>query len=76
MEPSVIELIPPGVPFGFDNLMHSMLKREVPVRTFLHNGLWLDIGRIEDFQRAQELAFDEEAPAFETTPAAFETAAA
>jgi NDP-sugar pyrophosphorylase family protein len=53
-----------------------MLKREVPVRTFLHNGLWLDIGRIEDFQRAQELAFDEEAPAFETTPAAFETAAA
>jgi mannose-1-phosphate guanylyltransferase len=75
MQPSIIDLIPPGVPFGFDNLMHCMLTREVPVRTFLHNGLWLDIGRIEDFQKAQDLAWDEESPAFETTHAAFESAA-
>lgn len=74
MEPSVIELIPTGVPFGFDNLMHCMLERDLTVRTFLHSGLWLDIGRIEDFHKAQEMAWDDSAPAFETSPVSFETA--
>jgi mannose-1-phosphate guanylyltransferase len=75
MEPSVIDLVPTGVPFGFDNLMHSMLARNLPVRTFLHSGLWLDIGRVEDFHKAQEIAWDEGSPAFETTSVTFETAA-
>jgi mannose-1-phosphate guanylyltransferase len=75
VEPSILELIPRGVPFGFDNLMHCMLARGMTVRTFLHNGLWLDIGRLEDFQRAQELAWDDSSPAFEMTPVTFDTAA-
>jgi NDP-sugar pyrophosphorylase family protein len=75
MQPAVLDLIPSGVPFGFDNLMHSMLSRQMPVRTFLHNGLWLDIGRLEDFHQAQELSFDGESPAFETTSVVFDTAA-
>lgn len=53
MEPSVLELIPRNVPFGFDDLMHSMLGRNVPVHLFQHDGLWLDIGREEDFCHAQ-----------------------
>jgi NDP-sugar pyrophosphorylase family protein len=75
VEPSVIELIPEGVPFGFDNLMHCMLSRKWPVRAFLHSGLWLDIGRVEDFQRAQDMAWDENSPAFETAPPGFGAAA-
>jgi mannose-1-phosphate guanylyltransferase len=75
MEPSVIDLIPTGVPFGFDNLMHCMLARNLTVRTFLHSGLWLDIGRVEDFHKAQEMAWDEVSPAFETGPVSFESAA-
>jgi mannose-1-phosphate guanylyltransferase len=75
MQPSVIDLIPVGVPFGFDNLMHCMLSRKWPVRTFLHSGLWLDIGRVEDFQRAQDMAWDEGSPAFETAPLSLGTAA-
>jgi NDP-mannose synthase len=54
MEPEVINLIPKGVPFGFDNLMHEMLARNLPVYLYKHNGLWMDIGRQEDFCRAQE----------------------
>ena len=54
MEPEVLALIPRGVPFGFDDLMHVMLAREIPVHIFEHRGLWMDIGRPEDFQRAQE----------------------
>ena len=54
MEPEIINLIPKGVPFGFDDLMHSMLGRKLPVYAYQHEGMWLDIGRPEDFQKAQE----------------------
>ena len=66
MEPRVLDYIPPGIPFGFDNLMACMLARRDPVHTFLHGGLWLDIGRVEDFHKAQDLAWDDQSPAFET----------
>ena len=68
MEPNVLEHIPAGVPFGFDDLMLSMLLRVVSVRTFPHHGFWLDIGRVEDFQKAQDLAAEETPPAFEAAP--------
>ena len=54
MEPAVLELIPEGVPFGFDNLIHTMLKHEHPVHQYKHSGLWMDIGNEEDFNNAQE----------------------
>jgi mannose-1-phosphate guanylyltransferase len=68
MEPEVLGHIPAGVPFGFDDLMSCMLVRGLPVRIFPHSGFWLDIGRVEDFQRAQDLAGDDTPPAFETAP--------
>jgi NDP-sugar pyrophosphorylase family protein len=70
MDPAVLERIPPGVPFGFDDLMFRMLEEEAPVNVFKHNGLWLDIGRVEDFRKAQEVAWDEQSPAFAATVAA------
>jgi mannose-1-phosphate guanylyltransferase len=76
MEPAILEHIPAGVPFGFDDLMECMLGRGLPVGTFLHNGLWLDIGRVEDFHKAQELAWDDVTPRFETAPMTFDAAAA
>jgi mannose-1-phosphate guanylyltransferase len=69
MQPEILELIPNGIPFGFDDLMHSMLGRKLPVHTYLHSGLWLDIGRVEDFQKAQELAWDDQVAAFEMAAA-------
>lgn len=68
MEPEMLQYIPDGIPYGFDDLMYSMLAANKPVQTFVHNGAWLDIGRIEDFQRAQDLNWDEDTPAFDTTP--------
>lgn len=75
MEPSILDHIPAGVPFGFDDLMLCMLERGSPVRTFLHSGLWLDIGRVEDFHKAQELAWDDASPRYETVPMEIGTAA-
>jgi NDP-mannose synthase len=55
MEPEVIEIIPRGVPFGFDNLVLRMLAQGMPVYNYLHTGIWMDIGRQEDFVRAQQV---------------------
>jgi len=74
MEPSILRLIPTGVAFGFDDLMHCMLGKNIPVHTFLHEGLWLDIGRPEDFQKAQEMSWEEGTRAFEIVPAVFDDA--
>lgn len=68
MEPEVLDHIPAGSPFGFDDLMSCMLALRLPVHIFPHHGFWLDIGRIEDFQKAQELSSDDMPPAFQTVP--------
>jgi NDP-sugar pyrophosphorylase family protein len=65
MEPEVVEYIPAGIPFGFDDLVFCMMERGVPVHTFRHHGLWLDIGRVEDFHKAQEIDWDEQAPSLQ-----------
>ena len=58
MEPSVLDYVPTGVPFGFDDLVYCMLERHVPVHVFNHPGIWLDIGRVEDFTSAQEIDWE------------------
>lgn len=55
MEPSILDLIPNCMPFGFDDLVHEMLQKGLPVYTYKHNGFWMDIGREEDFKRAQDV---------------------
>jgi mannose-1-phosphate guanylyltransferase len=53
MEPDILNLIPNQMPFGFDDLVHEMLDKELPINVYVHNGLWMDIGREEDFIHAQ-----------------------
>lgn len=55
MEPQVLEMVPKGVPFGFDNLMYAMLENNLPVHCYKHSGLWMDIGQEADFNRVQEV---------------------
>ena len=54
MNPEILDVIPRGVPFGFDNLMHALLGKGVQVNTYRHEGRWMDIGRVEDFMKAQD----------------------
>jgi NDP-sugar pyrophosphorylase family protein len=70
MEPGILDHIPSHVPFGFDDLILHMLARNLPAHTFLHDGLWLDIGRVDDFQSAQSLAWDLDSPSFQIVAAA------
>ena len=43
---------PVGSAYGFDELMLDLLEKKYPVHTYSHNGYWLDIGRLEDYERA------------------------
>ncbi len=65
MEPSVLKHIPCGILFGFDDLALCLLTLGKRLQTFSHAGLWLDIGRVEDFQAAQTLNWDEQVPTHE-----------
>lgn len=42
----------PGLPFGFDELVLDLLARGTPPREFAFDGYWLDIGRPDDYDRA------------------------
>lgn len=54
MEPAILDFIPNGGPFGFDDLMNTMLDQKLPVWVYRHDGLWLDIGREEDYRSVQQ----------------------
>ncbi len=55
IEPDVLEYVPPNCAYGFDDLMYSLLDKGVPINTYEHQGVWMDIGRPEDFEKAQEV---------------------
>jgi NDP-sugar pyrophosphorylase family protein len=54
----VLDFIPNNQAFGFDHLMLLLLKNNIPVSVSSYAGLWLDIGRPDDYLEAIE-KFDE-----------------
>ncbi|MFD6420023.1 NDP-sugar synthase [Streptomyces sp. NPDC060194] len=42
----------PGLPLGFDELMLDLLKADTPPHAYDFDGYWLDIGRPDDYDRA------------------------
>ncbi|HNW99338.1 MAG TPA: sugar phosphate nucleotidyltransferase [Bacteroidales bacterium] len=48
----LLKLIPEDTSFGFDNLMNMMLKKNEKINIFRYNGYWLDIGRPDDYEKA------------------------
>lgn len=52
MNRSLLDYVPAGQKYGFDNLMLDMLARKEPVYVERHSGYWLDIGRVDDYMRA------------------------
>jgi NDP-mannose synthase len=50
----VMKYVPTDKPFGFDNLMLTLLEKGESVNIFPFDGYWLDIGRPEDYEKAQQ----------------------
>ncbi|MFX0047386.1 MAG: sugar phosphate nucleotidyltransferase [Candidatus Hermodarchaeota archaeon] len=51
---SVIDTLPKNEPYGFDQLMIDGIKNRMKIKAFPHDSYWLDIGRDDDFQQANE----------------------
>ncbi len=54
----ILSLVPRDTFFGFDDLMHRMIEDGVAIRSHLVQGLWQDIGRLDDYERMTELLRD------------------
>jgi len=52
MEPDVLDYIPEGSYFDFPDLVQALLAAEELVGAYVYDGLWFDIGRQEDYERA------------------------
>ena len=54
MQPEIFSLIPEGQYFGMDKLIQSMLDQHIPIAKYEMQEYWLDVGRIDDYQQAQD----------------------
>jgi NDP-sugar pyrophosphorylase family protein len=52
LDRSVLDRVPAGQKYGFDDLMLDMLAHNEFVHVERHSGYWLDIGRVDDYMRA------------------------
>jgi NDP-sugar pyrophosphorylase family protein len=51
---AALSFVPPGRAYGFDDLMHDMLRAGEKVAVKPYDGYWLDIGRPDDYRQAIE----------------------
>jgi NDP-mannose synthase len=51
---AALELIPAGERMDFPELVGALLAAGRPVRAHVHSDYWLDLGRPDDFSRANE----------------------
>lgn len=54
LEPWVVDYVPAGRHFDFPDLVQALLRAGHRVGAYRHEGLWFDIGRREDYERAVE----------------------
>jgi len=53
-EPSILEYITKGEPYGVDSLVLDMIEKKDQVYSYNFDGYWLDIGRPDDYEIAIE----------------------
>lgn len=50
----VLDYVPKDRPFGFDQLMLKLIDEHKQISAYPFDGYWLDIGRPEDFEKANQ----------------------
>jgi NDP-sugar pyrophosphorylase family protein len=58
MKPQIMDLIPEKQYFGMDMLLRKMLQENLPVTKYELEEYWLDIGQIQDYEKAQNIYHD------------------
>jgi NDP-mannose synthase len=54
-KPEIFRLIPDDTYFGMDHLIDKMLAEKIPVAKYQIHEYWLDIGQVDDYEKAQEI---------------------
>lgn len=54
MKREILDFIPKNADFSATDLMNKLIEKGLKVRAYPHHGYWLDIGKHDDFQRAQQ----------------------
>jgi len=55
MQPSIFNYIPYNQYYGMDSLIKKLLELKIPVAKYDLKNYWLDIGRLNDYETAQEI---------------------
>jgi NDP-mannose synthase len=55
LKPAIFEYIPKDEYFGIDHLIKRMLKIGLPITKYLIKDYWIDIGVVEDYEKAKEI---------------------
>jgi NDP-sugar pyrophosphorylase family protein len=55
MRPEILDLIPEHEYFGMDALIRTLISRKLAVAKYEMDEYWLDIGRIDDYEKAQDV---------------------
>ncbi len=54
-KPEILDLIPEDTYYGMDSLITSMITSKKPVAKYMIKDYWIDIGRMDDFEKAQSI---------------------
>lgn len=54
MKPAIFKYIPDNTYFGIDTLIKEMIAQKANIGRYLMKEYWLDIGRLDDYNEAQE----------------------
>ena len=55
MKPEILDYIPDNQYFGMDTLIKTLLNKQIEVCKYEMSEYWLDIGRLEDYDKAQDI---------------------
>lgn len=58
LKPSIFQYIPENEYFGIDMLIKKLLSKNIPITKYVLKEYWLDIGVVEDYEKAREI-YDE-----------------
>ena len=55
MKPEILDMIPYNESMGMDTLIKTMLSDKMPIAKYEIHEYWLDIGMIDDYEKAQDI---------------------
>lgn len=55
VKPNVLKLVPDNQYYGIDELIKQMLSKKMPIAKYDINEFWIDIGQVDDYEKAQKL---------------------